>query len=194
MNIFKTLLLTFTLTSYIFANSLQENQDILDETFDNIIKVVQDTSISKDQRNEQIVSIIDPIFDFELMAKLSIGKTWFTFSKDQQKEFVDLYIKRMKTSYSEKLDGYTNEKVKITKAYEPKVGRMNIETQIVGLKDSINIIYKFYDTKKTSANKKQWLIYDVEIEGISTIKTDRSQFTSILARETVEQFLTRLKN
>ena len=54
-------------------------------TFENIIKIVKDKSLAKEQRNQKIVNAISPIFDFELMAKLSLGKVWKSLKKDDKK-------------------------------------------------------------------------------------------------------------
>ena len=50
------------------------------------------------------------------------------------------------------------------------------------------IIYKFY---KTSSN--DWLIYDVDILGVSIIQAYRTQFADALAKESFEKLMEKLK-
>ncbi len=50
------------------------------------------------------------------------------------------------------------------------------------------IIYKFYKDKNGS-----WMIYDVDILGVSIIQTYRTQFAEILTKEPFEKLLEKLK-
>ncbi len=163
-------------------------------TFDNIINVVKDKSLDKDTRNKNIVSAIDPIFDFELMAKLSLGKQWKQLNDAQQKEFVVLYVNRMKNSYSKKIDGFADEKVTIDNIQQAKKSRIVLYTRLTGNGEPIKITYKYYKTKKQKSNKKQWLVYDVIISGISIIKSDRAQFSSILQRDTITALMDKMRD
>ncbi len=163
-------------------------------TFDNIINVVKDKSLDKDTRNKNIVNVIDPIFDFELMAKLSLGKQWKQLNDAQQKEFVVLYVNRMKNSYSKKIDGFADEKVTIDNIQQAKKSRIVLYTRLTGNGEPIKITYKYYKTKKQKSNKKQWLVYDVIISGISIIKSDRAQFSSILQRDTITALMDKMRD
>ncbi len=193
-NLLLKLLLLFSFLSIsISANSIEKTEQEFNDTFINIINIVKNTSLSKDERNKKIVDTIEPIFDFELMAKLSLGKTWKTLSKTQQNEFVTAYVNRMKTSYSSKIDGFADEKVVIDNIKQPKTTRLIMFTSLVGNGEAIKIDYKYYKTKAQKPNKKTWLIYDVNIKGISIIKTDRAQFKAFLRRESVDNLIKKMQ-
>ncbi|MBL6970403.1 MAG: ABC transporter substrate-binding protein [Campylobacterales bacterium] len=189
--IFIALLLNITTIS---ANETSTVEKEFIVTFDNIITIVKDKSLDKDTRNKNIVSAIDPIFDFELMAKLSLGKQWNQLNDSQQKEFVVLYVNRMKNSYSKKIDGFADEKVTIDNIQQVNKSRIIIDTQLVGSGEPIKITYKYYKTKEQKLNKKQWLVYDVIISGISIIKSDIAQFSSILQRDTITTLMDKMRD
>ena len=42
--------------------------------------------------------------------------------------------------------------------------------------------------------KKEWRVYDVDIEGVSLITTFRSQFSGVLKNSSFEELLEKLKN
>ena len=189
---FKGILLILSL--FIFTQSLAANGHIeLKEHFlnkiDNIVAVVKDTTLSKSQRNTKIISLLEPIFDFELMAKLSLGKTFKTLSSEEKKRFIDLYVERMKQSYLSKFDGYNGEKVKVTKVNKIKKNRIIIATDLVSEDDNLEIVYKFYKPKKAKENKDTWLIYDAEIKGVSILKTDKAQFREFLKTKSVSELM-----
>ena len=184
-------------STFIFMQNLLASEQIKVKTdflkkIDNVILIVEDTTLNKEQRNTKIVDTLTPIFDFELMAKLSLGKTWKTLNIQNREKFIDLYIKRMKQSYSSKIDAYKDEKVVITKINQPKSNRIAIVTNLINKKTALEIEYKFYKPKKQKNKKNDWLIYDVVILGVSVIKTDKVQFKEYLQTHTITNLMDNL--
>jgi phospholipid transport system substrate-binding protein len=181
------------MVSFVFASSSTEQikQEFLDAT-NSMLKVVQDKSIKKEIRDEKIIKIISPIFDFELMAKLSLGKVWKSMTKTQRDNFVAKYVTRMKKSYSDKIDKYTDQKIVINSIKQTKKTRAILDTSLIGADEKYNVVYKYYKARKKQNNKKYWLIYDVLIEGVSIIKADRAQFKAILQTSTIEDLTNKL--
>ncbi len=187
-----------TILSLLFTVSLVANNiDLIQNNFTSIMSSVLETVSNKQldskSRNDIIVSTIDPIFDFKLMAKLTLGRKWKTISRQNQNEFVKLYVNRIKKSYSTKLDKFTNEKISIINVRQIKLNRASLTTRILQSDKIYKITYKFWKPKYQKTNKKQWLIYDVIISGVSIIKTDRAQFKSILKESTIEELMDKLR-
>ena len=89
----------FLLTICLFLstqNLLADEQSILKDHFlnkiESVITIVKNKDIDKITRNEQIVDTLTPMFDFTLMAKLSLGKKWKTLNKIEREKFISLYI------------------------------------------------------------------------------------------------------
>ncbi|MEA2051139.1 MAG: ABC transporter substrate-binding protein [Campylobacterota bacterium] len=171
-------------------------QDILKRDFlikiDDVISIVQNKKLSKDIRNNKIVEVLTPMFDFELMAKLSLGRVWKKLNKDDGDKFVELYVKRMKKSYSSKIDAYSDEKVEVTKVKQPKRNRIALVTNLVSKTNKLEIVYKFHKPKKLKMDKNRWLIYDVEILGVSILKTDKAQFREFLKSHSLEELMSKM--
>ena len=188
-----------TISILMFTQGLLANeQEILKRDFltkiDNVVKVVEDKSLSKELRNDKIVSILTPMFDFELMAKLSLGRVWKRLNKSDGNKFVKLYVKRMKKSYSSKIDSYSGEQVKVTKIKQPKKNRIELVTNLVSKVNSLKIIYKFYKPKRLKLDKNSWLIYDVKILGVSILKTDKAQFREYLKTHTIYDLMEQMSH
>lgn len=178
----------------IFAHSLaaSEQTELRDHflaKIDEVIVVVKDKKLTKDKRNSDIIEILTPMFDFELMAKLSLGSGWKTLSDKDKEMFVKLYVERMKKSYSSKIDAYENEKVDVKKIEQPKDNRIALVTDLVSDKESFGIVYKFHKPKEQNSKKDSWLIYDVEILGVSILKTDMAQFKEFLQTKTITELM-----
>lgn len=185
------LVLSFVLvfTQNLSANEEGQLKDHFLKKIDKVVTVVQDSELSKCKRNDKIIEILEPIFDFELMAKLSLGKSWKKLKIDDKNKFVELYVQRMKKSYSSKLDSYNGEKIEVKKVDHPKNNRMVLITDLAGDKQKFEIVYKFYKPKYKKTNKDDWLIYDAEISGVSILKTDKAQFREFLKTKSISELM-----
>jgi phospholipid transport system substrate-binding protein len=92
----------------------------------------------------------------------------------------------LQAAYLEKLSLYTDEKVFFKTPVQNK-RKVRIPTEIISNNNRISMVYKLYKFKK------DWKIYDIEIEGVSIISTYRSQFDQVLSKGTIDELLQRLE-
>ena len=158
------------------------------EKINKVADTIRDKSLDKKTRNEKIIEIISPMFDFSQMAKLSMGKkNWQRMNKKQQQEFNKLFVKRLQESYLEKLDLYTDEEVTVDEAKQVKK-RIHVTSHLMSKDDKMEMIYKFYKKKN-----QDWMVYDVKVMGVSIVQTYRSQFAGILKNQSIEDLLKKLR-
>ena len=191
-NLFKILfLITFAITS---ANAMKQDeiQTVMTKKIDNVLTILEQKNLPINKKGEQIIKIIDEVFDYELMARIALGKeTWDTLSEQKQKEFTKIFETKLKNSYIEKLDLYNDQKVKILGLNPYKNARLQLETELLGKEGTYKINYNFYNKSKDS---EQWLIYDVDLVGVSIIQTYRQQFAGILKEKTFDEMFKQFKN
>lgn len=152
-----------------------------------VFAVLEKKDLVQETKNKEIVDIVTPMFDFSLMAKLTLGKKyWSGLTGDQKEKFTQLFINRLRTSYLGRLTLYTDEKV----VYDPPVEdnqKIHIPTYLVSRDRKISILYKFYDSEPG------WKVYDLEIQGVSIIRSYREQFDQILQNGTFEDLLAKME-
>ena len=162
-------------------------EELLKSRLEAVLAVLQKEDMAQQAKREEIVEIVSPMFDFALMAKLALGKKyWPGLSEENKEKFTDLFIKKLRTSYLSKLTLYTDEKI----IYEPPVqdkAKVLISTYLISKDKKIDMLYRFYN----SANS--WKIYDVEIQGVSIIRSYRSQFDEIMQNGTIDELLLKLQ-
>ena len=172
------------------ANDLENLRTTMQSKVDETVKTLKNPKLSREEQDKKISQLADGMFDYKLMAKLSIGKrNWNKFSNSQRKEFIDLFVLRMKESYSKKAHLLSDEKITVEDAVQPKPKRVYLRVLIHGSKNNTDIKYKYYKSKSG-----KWLIYDVEIAKISILQTYRAQFAEVLKSKSVEELLHELKN
>jgi len=171
---------------YADNNDPNEAIQLLQTKFDAVFSILQNKDLDKQAKQKQISEIVAPIFDFPLMAKLSLGrKHWPKFTEPQREKFTQLFMELLKNSYQEKISLYTNEKI-VFKPPVQKEKTTHIFVELVSKDKSVAMLYKLRKADKC------WKAYDVEIEGVSILLTYRSQFDDILSRGTVDELLAQL--
>lgn len=170
------------LMQVVYAQSIKDADTMLRNTVDSVLKTLKNKDLDKVTRQEKLVEVFDRAFKFDLMAKLSYGRAWQSLSDKRRAQFTKLFIERLKESYMEKLELYSEEVVKFE---EPvKKGRyLRIPTFLLSNGDKISMLYKM--TKRGGV----WYIYDIEIQGVSIISTYRSQYREVLKNGTFQDLL-----
>ena len=110
-----TILLIIAAT-FSYANALKQNEikEQMTKKIDSVLLVLEKKNLTIPQKGDEIIKIIDEVFDYELMARIALGKeTWDTLNEQKQKEFTKISETKLKNSYIEKLELYNDQKVKI---------------------------------------------------------------------------------
>jgi len=160
---------------------------VLKKNIEAVFAVLEKKNLAQETKNNEIIEIVTPMFDFPLMAKLTLGrKNWSSLTAEQKEKFTRLFVNRLRTSYLNSLTLYTDEKIR----YEPPVEsnqKIHIPTYVVSKDKKISILYKFYESDSS------WKIYDLEIQGVSIVRSYRAQFDQILQNGTFEDLLVKLE-
>jgi phospholipid transport system substrate-binding protein len=171
----------------VMADDIKTAEKLLKSKLDAVIMVLQKNDLEQEKKNNEVIEIVTPIFDFSLMARLSLGKKhWTGLTQEYKKKFTDLFVERLKESYLEKLNLYTNEII-VYKAPVQVKKKIHIPTELISKDNKIDMLYKLYKSKDG------WQIYDLEIQGVSIISTYRSQFDEVMSTGTIDDLLLKLE-
>jgi phospholipid transport system substrate-binding protein len=184
----RIILIGLVISSSLFALEESSIKNEMSLKIATITQVLQDKSFSLNEKKDKILPLVDGIFNYQTMSKIALGKAWKKLSNEQQTNFTQKFEDKLKNSYFEKLELYTDEKVVVKKLEKVKATRIKLYAEIVGVDSSYELIYKFYKVKSSS----DWLIYDVEITGVSIIQTYRKQFSEFLKTKSFSELLNSL--
>ena len=168
------------------ADDKLDAQETVKSKLDGVFAVLQKKDIDEQAKKEEINAILTPMFDFGLMAKLTLGrKHWPSLPRGKREKFTERYIELLKKSYLDKLALYTDEKL----IFEPPVQvkkKVHLPTRLVSKDRNTSILYKLYKPADG------WKVYDLEIQGVSIIRSYRSQFSEILQSGTIDDLLLKM--
>lgn len=182
----KNLALLLALCVSMFALSLDEMQGVIQGNIDKSRALLEKFGEDKGGAANEMFKLFDPIFDYGLMARLSLSKNYDKLNPAQKKEFDEAFEIQLKTTFTNHLSLYKNQEIKV-KNVEKHKERIFLNATMLVNGEQKNIIFKFYD------KKGDWLVYDVDVLGVSIIQTYRSQFADLLAKEDFSVLLEKLK-
>jgi phospholipid transport system substrate-binding protein len=159
---------------------------------DSVIETLKRPDLKKPGKREERRAIlreeITAAFDFNEMAKRSLGVNWQKRTPEERERFVTLFKQVLENSYLGKIESYSGEKIRYVKeTVRPPLAV--VQTQIITTKgQEIPVHYRM------QKQGEKWRVYDVVIEGVSLVNNYRSQFASILSRSSFDDLLKRLQS
>lgn len=168
--------------------------------YDLVTKVAQDTlrdlsanrgSYEKDRK--KIRELVDknmlPYFDTAYAAQLVLAKHWRTATEEQRKRFVEAFYQSMLQNYGEALLDFTPDRLKIL-PYQGKPEDATATVRSEVRRDNGTRVPVNYSLRKTAEG---WKAYDVQIEGVSYVKSFRTDFGSEIEQKGLEAVIKRLE-
>jgi phospholipid transport system substrate-binding protein len=113
-----------------------------------------------------------PHFDMEYAARLVLGQYWRTANHEQRTRFMDAFYQSLLTTYGSALVELTPDRLKVfPTTVDPSADHATVRTEVTGYNaDRIAMNYSMHKTPEG------WKVYDVNVDGISYIKSYREDF------------------
>ena len=127
---------------------------------------------------EIINQYVGPYMDSTGMARTVLGRThWQSASDTQKKRFTKAFNITVMQTYAVALSQYTNETVKVLPLHaDPNASRVLVKTQVLGNGPPLSVNYRLVQKQDS------WKVYDFDVEGVSMLRSFRSQFDAQLAK------------
>ena len=155
---------------------------------DEVLAVLAQKQVPVEERRRRLEEIAQYRFDVKTISQLILARHWRRFTPDQRDEFIFEFKRYIAANYGNSLDGYEDEKVEIVGERPEARGDYTVRTRIVG--DGFDPVAVDYRLRKRD---DRWRVIDVVIEGVSFLKSFRSQFQEILSQNEPNELLRRLR-
>ena len=168
-----------------------EANDQLKQSVDKVLAILNDPTLkgtgNSQERRQKVKEIIYSRFDFDEMAKRSLGPQWQKRSPDEQKQFVELFTSLLEHTYLDNIESYNGEKIRFLNERQDK-DFAEVNTKIINSKGQEFSL----DYRLQNANG-DWKVIDVVIENISVVNNYRAQFNRLLAKSSFAELLETMK-
>jgi phospholipid transport system substrate-binding protein len=170
----------------------KEPQEHIQATFGAVSAVLDDPSLrgpdKNAERKQRVRQIIFGAFDFQEMARESLGAHWGKLTPQQRDEFTDLFGNLFERSYNRLVVRFLGERNTVYGTVSVQQDRATVPTTLVSKQDAkLPVDYQLV------RHGEQWAIYDVVIDGVSLAANYRAQFTKILRTSSYEGLVQRIK-
>jgi phospholipid transport system substrate-binding protein len=136
-----------------------------------------------------VANVLLPNFDTEYAARLVLGQTWRTATPEQRKRFVDAFYHSLLRNYGAALVDFSADRfVILPYKGDPNDTTATVRTEVKrssGDKVPVN-----FSLRKVDGVWKAW---DVVIEGISYVKSFRTDFGSEVQQKGLDEVINRLE-
>ena len=136
-----------------------------------------------------VANVLLPNFDSEYAARLVLGQTWRTATPEQRKRFVDGFYHSLLRNYGNALLNFTADRfVILPYRGDPSDTSATVRTEVK--KSSGEKVPVNFSLRKTDTGWKAW---DVVIEGISYVKSFRTDFAAEIQQKGLDEVIARLE-
>jgi len=162
------------------AHAVAGPTEELKPKLDALIGILLDPALKgeekKVERRAKIMEQATSGFDFREMSQRVIGKEWRELTPEKQDHFQKLFTKLLENAYIGKFESYSGQEIQFL-GERLKDERAVVSTQIEN--NGVLIPIDYVMVKKEA----KWMVYDINIEGVSLVRNYMEQFKSILRRD-----------
>ena len=166
-------------------------QEQLKGAIDRVVRTLDDPAMKGEgkaaERRGAVRKIANEIFDFAEIARRSLGRYWQPLSETQRSEFVGLFGDLLERSYISKIELYGGEK--IIYSGERADGDLAVVSTKIITKNGTEVPIDYRLQKRG----ERWLVYDVNIEGVSLVSNYRTQFNKIIQTASYNELVQKLR-
>jgi phospholipid transport system substrate-binding protein len=169
-----------------------EPLDVVKSAADRVIALLRDPALKgadkKRERIESLKAIINPIFDYDEVARRTLGPHWRRRSAVEQEEFTKLLRAFIEKIYCNSIDDYNGERVVFGRE-SLELEYAVVESKLINLKNEQSPV--IYRLRKTDG---KWKVYDAVVEDISIVNNYRSQFDRVISKSSYDELKKMLRD
>jgi phospholipid transport system substrate-binding protein len=156
-----------------------EPQEKVKVTVDEVVAILADKTLTPPERRTRIRQAVLQRFGFDEMAQRSLGPHWRALTPQQRQEFVELFTDLLERSYMNRMEGSTPGPQSVRYVKEDiTADQASVHTTIMNERDApVAVEYRLLH------KDGDWKVYDIVIEGVSLVNNYRTQFNTIIAKD-----------
>jgi len=154
--------------------------DVVETFYGTLLDVMKNADkLGFEGRVKKLDQPIRQTYDLPLMTRLTVGPPWQNVPPDQQRQLVQAFEEFTVSTYANRFDGYSGEKLVVSPEPKKTANGMIVQTQLIK-SDGEPVQLNYLMRESNGA----WKIIDVFLKGtVSELATRRSEFTSVLRRD-----------
>lgn len=170
------------------------SRQVLETTIQQCLSMLADPAYNnpatREKQRDKIETLVRTVFDFEEFSARTVGQRWNSFTALQKHDFSEAFAGLLLATYLGQLDTYNGEQVRYVSERSNESGSKVEQRTELTMKDGkvIPVAYRML------LKNNKWVVYDVVVEGVSLVKNYRTQFQDLLATDSPENLIKRIRS
>ena len=159
------------------------------ETTKNAKSIILDSGLNENQKKTKLEKLALDAVDVSGLARYTLGEEAKNLSEKQISEFVSTFKIFFSKNISHKLKNYSDQDVKVIGSKKISENYVLVDSKIVSIKDKQEISVEW----RVFLIDNKLIIRDLVVEGLSLARTQREEFSSIIANKGFAALIQSLK-
>lgn len=142
------------------------------------IETLANKKFSKEQKREKIEKLFRENVDIAWIGKFVLGRFWKPATDEQKKRYLKEYSTFVTERYATRFSDYSSGSFKVLGARDDGDAEFTVNMQIQSGEDSSKPVLVDYRVRKGGG--KGFAVFDIIVEGVSMINTQRSEFAGVI--------------
>lgn len=170
------------------AAPVDEASKYIETVGNNAVAILTDKSMTKDKKQAKIEKLFRDNVDTAWIGKFVLGRFWKQATEDQKKRYMKEYEAFVTNRYAVRFSDYSSGSFKILGARDDGNNEFTINMQIESGESGSKPVLVDYRVRKAG----HFSVFDIIIEGVSMINTQRSEFASVVTSNGMDYLITQL--
>jgi phospholipid transport system substrate-binding protein len=156
-----------------------EPQEKVKVTVDDVVAILANKTLQLPERRTKIRQAVLQRFSFDEMAQRALAQHWRTLTPPQRQEFVGLFTDLLEGSYVNRIANANPGPPSVRYVKETiEQDQAAVHTEIGNERDApATVEYRLL------RKDGDWKVYDIVIEGVSLVNNYRTQFNTIITKD-----------
>lgn len=154
------------------------------------LAVINNQGLGKEQKRTQLEGLFSGSVDIPWVGRFVLGRFWRDATEAQRQRYLSEYGKFITANYAGRFAEYTGGSYTIKGATDDGDGKFTVTMQMTSPDNQqVLVNYRLHNAEKGGLK-----IFDVVVEGVSLLTTQRSEFAQVLGSKGLDELISQLAN
>ena len=183
---------TFISTSY--AATPKDAEAFAASIGTRVLEILKESDKSQDEKLSTLENMFTETMDVEWVGKFVLGKYWRSATPPQRESYMDAYRAFLIKHYTSRFAEYSGQTFNMVSSREERKGEFLVRMNISRTQgEPVIVDYRLREEKDSTTEKPTFKAFDIIVEGVSLINTQRSEFNTVVGREGIDSLTRKLK-
>lgn len=154
-----------------------------------VLSVMNDEDLANNQKLAQLEALFVNVVDVDWVGRFVLGRHWRSATEAQKAAYLPAYRDFLIKHYTSRFAEYSGETFSIEQSEMRREGEFRVRMNIQRPRGQEPVIVDYMLRVKNSDFK----VFDIVVEGVSLINTQRSEFTSAVERQGLDSLIEALR-